>query len=144
MNNISLNTHAYDGKLGQWISKIQGKLDEAGSISEIEKKRVFEVLHLRLKEYPEFDTAAERCFKAVNGCTPLHGSGNYDNKNNLYADDLLYICAMLVLSDDNEVVTDAREGMLGVLCMQFHDMATGLCPQGRTTRLLQAYVMITG
>ena len=64
---------------------------------------------------------------------------NYDDKNDLFADDVLYLLYERICGGDDK---RKAEGYLDLLFMQLHDMSSGNCAQGRTIRLLQVYVMM--
>lgn len=58
---------------------------------------------------------------------------NYDNANNVYADDILAEICVIIIKTKNKLIID-------LLLEQMNDMYnTGQCPQGRTTRLYQLY-----
>lgn len=64
-------------------------------------------------------------------------NNNFDSSNNLCADDLLYVLAIewnnIKECNDKETIVS----FVDELCIQFADMQTGICSEGRTTRLWQ-------
>ena len=80
------------------------------------------------------------CLKAImdsheaNGRNP-GGNPNFDPANNLFACDLLYLLC-------EKILYDGCEEHIKLLLTQLDEMATGLCPQGRTTRLFQILIML--
>lgn len=68
-----------------------------------------------------------------------HKQPNHDPVNNVYADDILAeICLYLVMKDDAEITAN----ILKLVSEQMVDMAdSGRCPQGRSIRLFQIYLV---
>ena len=127
-----LNTHFYDGKMADMIAYLQPDLDRAAAISKDEKIKAFQTIAGIVTEPPK----AVRCLKAIIREHTRVGRGgkNFDKKNNLYACDLLFLIW--------EKIEDTEH--LELLKLQLVDMSTGLCPQGRTTRLFQTLIMLKG
>ena len=125
-----LNTHFYDGKMASMIAYLQEDLDRAAKVSKKEKIKAFNALADIITEPPK----AVSCLLTIVQEHAKHGRGgkNFDRKNNLYACDLLYLVS--------EKITDPEH--LNLLKLQLTDMATGRCPQGRTTRLFQTLIML--
>ena len=64
-------------------------------------------------------------------------SPNYDPSNKLWAEDVLYLCYEIHRGDS---LNGRESDLLQILAEQLHDMSTGACPPGRTTRLFQVVV----
>lgn len=60
---------------------------------------------------------------------------NWDPTNHLFADDLLFLCGEKIIGGTSE-----DSDMVHILNLQFTEMATGMCPQGRATRMWQLYI----
>lgn len=61
-------------------------------------------------------------------------TANYDYSNNISADDLLNFIYLYETENVDE--------LLDMLCIQFNEMISGLCPQGRTHRLFQVVILL--
>ena len=135
----ALNTHFFDGKLVGMISFIQTDIERVHSISKVEKIRAFDVLQPLVENHENCTPNVTRCFQAIYSSCAQFSEGlnnpNYDCANNLYADDLLYLIYEKASEENNSEYTD-------LLVANLEEMATGLCPQGRTTRLLQILIML--
>lgn len=112
-----LNTHYYDSKLliDFPIPIIPDRIEFAKSM-----QALYTVL------VPILTPGARNNFLAI-----AQGQGNYDNANNLYADQLLYACYLLLVNKNFD------KDLLVQLAIQLDEMSSGMCPQGRTTRLYQ-------
>lgn len=141
-----LNTHYYDGKLWTGINhdtslqNLQRQIQKTLSISKDEKFQVFNDLlnFIASNEIAMTFRTARACINTIIKDFELHhmGSGpNHDPINKLNADDLLYLCAQRILSNND---TD----FVIIFMLQCEDMRTGMCPQGRTTRLFQTLIMM--
>ena len=139
----AINTHFFDGKLDKLRIYVEEDLIRAGSVSKVEKMQLF----LKLKSsiasstYPERSPQTLHCLNAIIDCFEVYtrnpgANQNYDHANNLWADDLLYLVCEEIAKDDED------DEHLRLLMCQLSDMASGLCPQGRTTRLFQCLVML--
>ena len=125
-----LNTHHYDGKLYLKRDEIDNMI---AKIDQTKKKDAFEKLTKNIKKTTN-NNNVHRCLNAlVNNCNRKTSSPNYDSINMMYADDLLYLCCQAIEGniggEDNDV--------FDLLIHQLNEMASGMCPQGRTTRLYQ-------
>lgn len=119
-------THFYDGKLIERKEEIKNFLLKASGVT-IESKRVsFGILKSKLLERPLFMGIPVMFYDL------LVNSSAFDPTNQVKVDDLLYLCC-LISENKNVNIND----FLGILIIQLEDMATGFCPQGQTTRLLQ-------
>ena len=145
----SLDIHYYDGKLGPMQKCINKDINRVSKIPSISKSLAFEELehfciHYKisrdglhcLRQIIQSHSQFGRCMNPVNP--------NYDPKNKMCACDLLYlvyekIClAPRTTTKEKVKVKDYTS----LLFMQMQDMKTGLCPQGRVTRLFQMLVMM--
>ena len=131
----ALNTHFFDGKMGEIIDFIRPEIERAHSTPREEKLLSFEELFVKLQLNPLFNMNALRCFGLIRSSFEGDNRANYDSANRLYADDLLYLLYEKVIGENSE----EHEVLL---CVQLDEMASGTCPQGRTTRLLQVLVML--
>lgn len=135
MSNISTSAHFYDGKLETSIASIKDRLDEVQMITPTEKSRVFSEL-ATIIESP----LARKSLRVIisdfqrYAQTTHPANQNYDSKNRLFACDLLYLVYHKIQS-----IADKKERSVFTLLVveQLQDMLTGICAQGRTTRLLQ-------
>lgn len=118
-----MDAHCLDGKLREAEALIHEHILLAQSIPEEQKLNAF----LELQEL-----IPNRNLIKITNDFILYGHApgpNYDPTNDLYADDLLYLCYLLV--QDPRL----RDGLIRFLNEQFEEMSTGMCPQGRTHRL---------
>ncbi len=117
------NTHTYDGKLLNTIQNLNlNRLDNET------KKRSFIELNKKVGE-SRCDHITKICARQTIGLilNSIQQPGNYDNTNNVYADDLLMYLCTLNLNDMIDIITE-----------QLADVViSGRCPQGRCTRLIQ-------
>jgi len=123
-------THTYDGKLKTIKLQLQDDILRASTIPKSEKLSCLGILRLELQKYP-FPPEASRCFEAIYKTFLQVGRArgpNYDPTNDMYADDLLYLCYEKAIG--NSEFTES-------LILQLVDMESGLCPQGRVIRLFQ-------
>ena len=117
-----MDTHTFDGQLLDIKAQILPYLEMAAAISKEDKLVAFKKLGTCIQSNSNFDTI-------VNDFQNLgHSNGpNYDPTNGLYADDLLYLCSKMT----------HNEALISLLNEQLIHMSTGMCPQGRTHRLIQ-------
>ena len=124
---MALNTHTYDGKLLQYAeeSGIRELCNKAKEIPEETKTKCIGELKTLLQ-----DSHSNQYINLILTAR----STNIDSTNIFDAFDLLYLCSERYkeCEDDEE-----RKSFLDILRLQFIDMKTGSCPQGRTTRLFQ-------
>jgi len=134
-----LNIHYYDGHLGSSIGTVRRWLTMAAATPRPSKIFAFQSflgcvspfitmphlsnLHTIINEYSLRDR--------------VEGSQNYDRANDLYADDLLYVCYLVFVDIQKMGDSEVKQSFLNALDLQLTDMSTGMCPQGRCTRLLQ-------
>jgi hypothetical protein len=132
---MQTDTHTYDGKLHErkkeievFLTKIrnqpfQKKYDQLISLKDkipLTKIQAHYFMNLIISDYKTY---------------PNLGGQNYDPTNDLHAEDLLCIFSHIYELED----TDKKDA-IQMLCIQLEDMATGFCPQGRTTRLFQLVI----
>jgi hypothetical protein len=123
---LSLNVHAYDGKLTHLLNSdvLRTHLVKVKGVDTETKRKMFERLRgsIVTRDSP---VDVPRNFDIISSQEML------DPVNKVGVFDLLYIVG--------ELVFDIPEGsdVIPVLQTQLVDMSTGLCVQGRTTRLLQ-------
>ena len=139
-----LDTHTYDGKLHSYRALIEGDLARARTAGDAAKRHACTVLRAALVREPAATVHTFRyfddiCAVASWNAPQRRGSPNYDPSNDLWADYLLVLCYELYARDLRKPLR-ARSDVLRMLAEQLHDMSTGPCPPGRTTRLFQAYV----
>lgn len=133
---LSLNLHHFDNKLEDILAHIKYDIQRVHCIKN--KQTAFAILRDVLMKFSfsmgsaikSFDIIVETYKKYSDDVT----SPNYDTINNLWAEDLLYIIYENIVEDDNTECIDC-------LMIQLSDMESGMCPQGRVTRLLQIIVM---
>lgn len=107
-----LNTHTYDFLLPP--------LNFESSV-----KKDFSQLRLELsKRLNQHNQSALTYFDLI--VNDGHNHQNFDQTNNIYADDLLYLLSINIESIPWEYFIE-----------QLLDISTGSCPQGRTIRLFQ-------
>jgi len=130
---ISTDTHFYDGKLSDIVAFMRPEIDRAKLTPiEIQTKNLFE-----LKNHLTVNSLA--CYGVIVNTLQIHkkskSSPNYDAINDMFACDLLWLLyEKIVVEGSNDHVVLLREA--------FEDMNTGLCPVGRTVRLLSVLVML--
>ena len=134
-----LNTHTYDGKLHAGRERIRDDLARARAAGRAAKLQAFAALRAALASEPASTPHTLRFFDAI--CAAGDAPANHDASNDLRADDILYLCHELHLANRG---SDDPSSVLQGLAEQLHDMSTGQCPPGRTTRLYQVYVSIRG
>lgn len=117
-------THFYDGQLGTAKATLEVDLIRASQKTSEEKLAAFGLLRSLIPKetHHNFDIIVRDFIRS--GRTK---GANHDPTNDLHADDLLYLCSELA----------GDPVMIELLTTQLVDMSTGICPQGRTHRLLQ-------
>lgn len=116
-----MDIHIFDGQLLRTKTSLSPYLENAFQMSSEEKLKAFERLRSLIQPNVNFEIIVN----------DFRTGPNYDATNDLYADDILYICAELLSK-----VPD-KECFISVLNQQLSEMSTGMCPQGRTHRLIQ-------
>jgi len=124
------DVHNYDGMYQSRIKELSTKLK-----SDKEKIKAFSILRLYIAN--SRNAKALSCFDIISKDHATHNrifsSPNFDSVNKLYACDLLYLCY-------EKVHIERNHDFLKELIIQLEGMTTGLCPQGRNTRLFQILV----
>jgi len=140
----ALNTHFFDGKMEEVIGNYIYELTKANAVITSQKISLLEELFLTVTKHPSLTNQGRGCYNAImislkaNGTTKSNRNQNYDSKNNLHADSLLCIIAQKISEGEKEESFE----WLNLLVEQLNEMASGLCSQGRTTRLLQVIVSL--
>lgn len=126
-----LNTHFYDGQLEAVKVKINPELERIAAIPVESKLIRFTTLLIRLPVGSGRNNLVRiiRDFQLYGA----HKGPNYDTKNNLATEDILYYYIEIMLQVDKE----KQESLLNLLNTQLKEMSSGLCAQGRVCRLLQ-------
>lgn len=128
------DTHQYDGKLLSRKKEIDGYLQKCSLRGKEEKLSMFAKLLVHLRTKPCFTMRTESNFNTIVRDFELDNAGpNYDPTNHLFAIDLLWLCAELCFLGDQSVADEASV----LVNIQLDEMSSGMCPQGRTTRLMQ-------
>lgn len=126
------DTHFFDGKMSDIIHHIRCEINRVRNIPNPVRIDAFNALLTKMRGLQDIPLTpgAVHCFCAISSM-----NGNYDPVNNLDAGDLLYLLyEKIVLENSHEHAS--------LLAAQLDDMTSGLCPQGRTTRLLQILIML--
>ncbi len=134
---MGTETHNYDGHLPK-TSLLNSKLNSlVKSTSNIDRKN--SVINL-CNEVSNARSSSINPISISFFQTLINDWGtnnNFDSSNNLCADDLLYVLAIewnkIKECNDKETMVS----FVDELCIQFADMQTGICREGRTTRLWQ-------
>ena len=126
-------THSYDGKLAKAKAQLIQEISRVSLAPKGAKMEGFNQLREILRRVSATPSALQ-CYDIIVATFDKDGrvsrSPNYDPTNDLHADDLLYLCFEQIVLENNLDLTRA-------LISQLEDMRTGLCAQGRTTRLFQ-------
>nr|QBK86913.1 MAG: uncharacterized protein LCMAC103_02510 [Marseillevirus LCMAC103] len=134
-----LSTHTYDGKLHAGRDLIRADLARARAASPDAKQQAFAMLRAALACEPAATPHTLKFFDII--CAAGSAPANHDASNDLWAVDILFLCHELHLADQG---SPDPSSVLQGLAEQLHDMSTGQCPPGRTTRLFQVYVSVRG
>lgn len=132
-NGELLQTHYYDEKLDEVLQSIRPQLQTIASIPISEKinvltNKLWPSLALAVHPHSVSVTAtAKHFFDCI--VADISSPANYDARNNLRAEDLLYMCSY------NEYITNVD--FCKSLLEQLSDVSGGPCPQGRCARILQ-------
>lgn len=125
-----LNTHFYDGKLQDSIKEIQNDLDKIKFISYEDKLKSLYILLNDLSTNKNIKPPGIRCLTTIVSDFSNKSAANYDHINKLSASELLYLCY-------EKIYNENKKDMIDILITQLNDMSSGMCPQGRTIRILQ-------
>ena len=132
------NTHHYDKQLldNEVIHRVMKEISIVTGDDKKErvKEFVFNLTNTVVTDVPEKNEISIRYLTSI--VNDWGNSNNYDNTNNLSADDIMYVLSIewynLQLSN-SELIQDFSKNFF-IQCM---DMQTGPCPQGRVIRLWQ-------
>jgi hypothetical protein len=127
----SLNIHFFDDKLSIAAEWIRPDINSLGVVSVEEKKTALSNLRNLITEFPFQIPSSIEVFDIVSN---IDDPANRDPISGLYTHDLLYIIY-------TRIVNEQYEDCLDILITQLSDMKSGMCSQGRVTRLLQIVVM---
>lgn len=135
-----VNTHYYDQKVDDVIASLSSDISRVSKITLDEKRnRGKSIISYFQKEVGKptnkslSPIALNTLYVLVNSIgTP----GNYDPINKLSADDLLMLCFEKI-ETDADLPDDKKSDFLPLFIAQLEEMQTGMCPQGRTQRMLQ-------
>ncbi len=139
------NAHFYDNKLSERKATLQRSIDRVSHLTIQEKVAIFDKIAREIETVLESDArSGERSrqhalvfLNIIRSDLVRYGrinsQANYDPTNDLHADDLLMLCGEILFGD---ALADKLE-FLALLTQQLHDMESGSCPQGRTSRLIQ-------
>lgn len=104
-----LNTHYYDGRMQERIKSIETEIQRARLVPQGAKAQAFEWLREKIFRHPYASFGAKRCFDAIHTSFKNGGSGNFDPANQLYADDLLFLCYERIMNKRLQYVEDALD-----------------------------------
>ena len=122
-----MNIHIFDGKLHESIAPFRADLLRVQGYSTEQRANFLQELYVSLA--PHLSAQCQRILQIVIAAD--RSAANYDSSNNVRADDVLLLIA--------ELKVNAQD--LGVIFQeQLQDMAGGMCPQGRATRMVQIYL----
>lgn len=135
-----LNTHHYDGQI--YIPEEVRILSKGVNFLELEKKMFINefVIGVSAVDIPEKNITSLYYLNTI--VSEWGNNSNFDTTNNLRAEDVLFICALIwnnikaLQADENEKNTLIKD-FCRELFIQLLDMQSGQCPQGRVTRLWQ-------
>jgi len=127
----SMNLHFFDDKLGSVAEWVRPDINRVKLIPPHKKREAFEILKNRIINFPFQVPEAMNSFNAVSN---LDDTTNVDPITGISACDLLYMLY-------ERIIIENSEDCLDTLIIQLTDMQTGMCSQGRVTRLLQTIVM---
>ena len=127
-------THSYDGKLASRKLEIDKHLTRAAKSGKEEKIAMFNRLLAHLRTKSGFSPQSEANLRTIiRDFTQDNAGPNYDPTNNLFAIDLLWLCAELCFLTSSEVADEVSM----LINIQLEEMSSGMCAQGRTHRLFQ-------
>lgn len=125
------DTHTYDGTLPDLIqAECSRAYAAARRLSPLERGSITAWLHAALRAVDAYDPVAQYWFGV---CVGGEDPQNYDPVNRVHTQDLLMMCWAL-----HEAHPSTE--FLSTLARQLSEIQGGACPQGRTTRIFQAYM----
>lgn len=129
-----LNTHYYDGKLDK--KDLEKDIFRVSMISNDEKMKTFIELLNHIKSIKVNGNIMRSLYTIIDTFRRTgrsKHSDNYSKSNDLYACDLLYLCCERLKLDKD---------FLELFLNQMNEMVSGLCSDGRCTRLFQILIVI--
>lgn len=138
MNNLSpplINTHQFDGALRQekQKSRPRQRLERIQALSQEQREQY--MLSILTRWQPKLPPREAHMLGRI--AADMGRPPNYDNTNDLWADDLLLGLYLYVPKSSERC-------LLSTLSIHLHDMLTGSCPQGRVIRLWQIWRAFIG
>ena len=131
-----MNTHFFDGKLKEAKEQLAPYLSDVEKINKAEKLELFALFATLLVSRPTTTPQSQHNLQII--ITDYqkhqpHTGPNYDSSNDLASEDLLYFLADLI----SKIPEDQRDDFLDLANQQLTEMSSGMCPQGRSYRILQ-------
>ena len=148
MQNTLSEAHSYDNKLSERRANLQRSIDRVSHLTIQEKVAMFDKIAREISIVLESDARSgespartrQHALVFLNIIRSdlvrygrVNSQANYDPTNDLHADDLLWLCGEILFGD---TACDKLD-FLALLTQQLHDMESGSCAQGRTSRLFQ-------
>jgi hypothetical protein len=121
-----LNTHHYDGQLNTLYREIESMVKDPPSL-ETTYQEITELINTLLADNKKVRKDTQNILNILQTSTGT--PANYDGSNNINVDKLLPLVWACVKDYDNSAKM--------IFLEQIQEMKNGLCPQGRTTRLIQ-------
>ena len=130
---LSLDVHAYDGKLLINISEdLKTNLRQPREINLITKLDIFTRNIVYISKYiDKYPDCVINYNNIVSAMSQNNNIQNIDSTNDLHADDLLYLYLTSTSIDNYEILAE-----------QLHEITNGECSQGRCSRILQVLYAI--
>ena len=141
---LSVQVHDYDRQISwKLLPKIAPRITESSQLSMVDKLAIFRNIQSYLSSFPSFAGGPRNNYETiVRDYTSHHhnrtGNPNYDDTDDLFADDLLALMVELLTP-----LTDETPRVAQLLIEHFDDMSSGMCPQGRCKRLYQLYILLS-
>lgn len=127
----SLNLHFFDDKLTHASEWIRPDVERVSQLDPLAKADAITKLKEMISEFPFQIPGALEVFDIISN---ENDPTNRDPITSLFTPDLLFILY-------ERIVNEQYEDCLDILITQLSDMRSGMCSQGRVTRLLQIIVM---
>lgn len=130
---LDLNTHSYDGRLGDLYRSLKKREDDGETVSRLTMEESFHIIDNWIND----STLSNKDKQAARITIKLIEQGkkkdNYDSKNKIDVNDLLPRVV--------KIVKTYEKSGIDVFLKTFSEIKQlGSCAQGRTTRLLQFYI----
>lgn len=134
---LTNDTHHYDYNLVDKKKSLSYIFSKVIHTDKITKYDAFVILKDILRKQSTYTVSTQTNINTIitDFVNLGHSIGpNYDNTNDLYADDLLYILYILV-----QTITeiDVKTDLIDLINIQLDEMNSGMCASGRTHRLFQ-------